>query len=114
MSVIFADGLVLPALVLALTGWLVPRGLSLFWPEGIGPLLLLALCATLIMFLLGTGFFVLLYIWQGVPFGMLFEAGIAAGILHFGRLGLISALLWGPIMILSVAGLPRHWVKQTW
>ena len=109
-----ADGLILPALVLALVGWLVPRGLSLVFPEGVRPLMLLTLCATIIMFVLGSAFFLGLYLVQGVPLAAIFEPGFASGVVHFGRLGLISALLWGPIMILSVAGLPRHWVKETW
>ena len=109
-----SDGLILPALVLALVGWLVPRGLSLVFPEGVRPLMLLALCATILMFLIGSGFFLLLYVMQGVPMAAVFADGIAPGVVHFGRLGLISALLWGPIMILSIAGLPKGWVKETW
>lgn len=108
------DGLLLPALLLALVGWLVPRALSLVWPEGVRPLLLLAFVSTLIMLALGTGVFVGFYLTGGIPMGVLFDTGIAATVLHFGRLGLISALIWGPIMLLSVAGLPRHWVKETW
>ncbi len=111
---LLSDGLFIPALALALVGWLVPRGLSLVFPEGVRPLLLLAFVATLIMLAVGTGFFILLYVWQGVPLATLFEAGAVAGLAHFLRLGLISSLLWGPIMVLSVAGLPRHWVKETW
>lgn len=109
-----ADGLVIPALALALTGWLVPKLMSLFWPEGVRALFALAFVATLVMLALGTGFFVALYVWQGVPLVTLFDAGWAAGLWHFARLGLISALLWAPIMVLSVAGLPRHWVRETW
>ena len=41
----FADGLIWPAAALALLGWLVPRGLSLVFPEGVRPLLLLALAS---------------------------------------------------------------------
>lgn len=111
---LFSDGLVIPALFLALIGWLVPKLLSLIWPEGVRPLFALAFCATLIMLVLGTGFFVVLYVWQGVPLVTLFEAGLLAGTAHFARLGLVSALLWGPIMVLSVAGLPKHWVRETW
>jgi len=114
VSNIFTDGLIIPALVLALMGWLVPRMLSLVWPEGVKPQLLLAFVATLIMLALGMLFFLCLYLWQGVPLDILFEPGLSAGAAHFLRLGLISALLWGPIMILSVAGLPKHWVKETW
>jgi len=109
-----ADGLFLPALVLALVGWLVPRGLSLVFPEGVRPLLVLAFVSTIIMFLVGSLFFVGLYVLRGVSLDAVLAGGLAEVVLHFGRLGLISALLWGPIMILSVAGLPRHWVEETW
>jgi hypothetical protein len=109
-----SDGLFIPALVLAVIGWLVPKGLALFWPEGVRPLMLLALVATLVMFLFGMGFFIALYVWQGAPLSAVFEPGLAAGLFHFGRLGLISALLWGPIMVLSVAGLPKGWTKEIW
>ena len=110
----FSDGLVFPAAALALIGWLVPRLLSRVFPEGVKPLLWLTFVSTLVMFALGMGFFVALYIWQGAPLITLFEAGLWPGLFHFGRLGLISGLLWAPIMVLSVAGLPKHWVKETW
>ncbi len=110
----FSSGLILPAICLAALGWTVPRILALVFPEGPGPLMLLALVATILMLLLGIGFFGLLYVWQGVPLNMLFETGIAPGILHFGRLSLISAMLWAPIMILSIAGLPKNWVTKIW
>ena len=108
------DGLLLPALVLALLGWVVPRLLSLAFPEGVRPLLILAFVATVLMVLIGALFFLALYLFQGVPLATLFEPGLASGLLHFGRLGLISALIWGPILILSVAGLPKYWVEETW
>lgn len=114
MSGAFADGLVLPAMALALLGWLVPRALSLLWAEGVRPLIGLALAATLIMLAAGTGFFLALYVWRGVPLAAVFEGGWASGLVHFGRLGAASALLWGPIMLLSVAGLPRTWTRATW
>ena len=67
------------------------------------------------MLLLGMGFFALLYAWMGFPMALLWEEGGAAGFaLHFLRLGAISALLWGPILLLSVAGLPRAWTKERW
>lgn len=111
---LFSDGLVFPAALLALLGWLVPRLLSRLLPEGVKPLMVLAFISTLIMLVLGMVFFLTLYIWQGAPIDTLFEAGILVSLVHFGRLGLISTLIWGPIMILSVAGLPKHWIKETW
>lgn len=110
----FASGLILPAAVLALLGWAVPRLLALVIPEGVRPLMLIALLSTLVMGASGALFFAGLYLWQGMPMAALFEAGLAAGVVHFGRLSLISALLWGPIMVLSIAGLPKNWIKETW
>ena len=109
-----AEGLVVPALGLALLGWLLPRGLSLVWPEGVRALLVLGLVATLVMLLLSAGFFVGLYLAGGVPLARLSAGGWQAMVVHFGRLAVISALIWGPILVLSVAGLPRHWVKERW
>ncbi len=110
----FSSGLLLPALALAVLGWLVPRLLARVWPEGVGPLLALAFVSTLLLLALAAGFFLLLYAWQGAPVGALFAPGWAAGVAHFARLGLLSALVWAPIMVLSVAGLPRHWRTKTW
>lgn len=110
----FADNLVLPALALAFMGWLVPRGLALVFPEGVGPLFALAFCAAAVMLLIGMAFFAALYARQGGPWDALAEAGRVGLLLHFLRLGSISALLWGPIMVLSVAGLPRRWTRATW
>lgn len=110
----FSSGLLLPALALAVLGWLVPRLLAKVWPEGVWPLLLLAFVATVILLALAAGFFVLLYVWQGAPLAALFEPGLVVGLAYFLRLGLASALIWAPIMTLSVAGLPRHWKEETW
>ena len=110
----FADGLIFPALCLAFLGWLVPRLMSRVWPEGVRPLLGLALVATLVMFVLAFAVMIGLYLWGGVPLAALFDLGIAAFIVHFGRLALISALFWWPLLILSVAGLPKYWTRETW
>ncbi len=110
----FSSGLLLPALALAVLGWLVPRVLARVWPEGVGPLLLLAFVSTLVLLALAAGFFLLLYAWQGAPVAELFAPGLGAGVAHFARLGLLSALVWAPVMILSVAGLPGRWRTKTW
>nr|WP_246849498.1 hypothetical protein [Rubellimicrobium arenae] len=93
---------------------MVPRLLGRVWPEGVRPLLVLAFVSTLLLLVVAAVFFLLLYAWQGAPVAALFQPGLAAGLAHFLRLGLLSALLWAPIMILSVASLPKHWVKETW
>jgi hypothetical protein len=108
------EELLIPSLALALVGWLVPRGLSLVWPEGVKPLFALGFVATLVMLVLSAVFFVGLYLVGGMPVAALVEGGWGPAVVHFGRLAVVSALIWGPIMVLSVAGLPKHWVKETW
>lgn len=114
MAEAFSSGLFIPAAILALMAWLVPKGLSMIMPEGVWPLIRLTFYATLILFAMASAFFVVMYAQRGAGWVTLSEFSLIENIALFGRLGLISAMIWAPIMILSVANLPRHWVKETW
>ena len=109
-----ADGLFLPALIMAAMGFIVPRLWAHALPEGVVPLMVNAFLSTVLLFALAACFFVGLYVWQGMPFAEIMAPGWAKNIMFFGRLGLMSAIIWGPIMLLSLAALPRRWVKKTW
>ena len=98
----------------AAIGWFVPRLWAKVLPEGVKPLMVIALVSTLTMGIVGIGYFIVLYLIQGFPISELFAGNIADTIAHFGRLSLISALLWGPVMLLSVMGLVRRWKKAVW
>ena len=106
--------LMIPALILAAIGWFVPRLWAKVLPEGVKPLMIIALVSTLTMGIVGIGYFIVLYLIQGFPISELFGSNLADTIVHFGRLSLISALLWGPVMLLSVMGLVRRWKKAVW
>ncbi|MBI1417641.1 MAG: hypothetical protein GC146_10505 [Limimaricola sp.] len=110
----FASGLILPVICIVALGWIVPRLLALVMPEGVRPLIALGLLAALILMMLSSGAFLLLYLMRGVPLAALFADGLWPGTRHFLHLGLLSVLFWGPIMLLSVAGLPKTWTKVTW
>ena len=110
----FADELILPAICIVALGWVVPRLLALVMPEGVRPLIALGALAALILTLLSAGLFLLLYLMRGVPLAALFADGLWPGTQYFLRLGVLSALFWGPIMLLSVAGLPKTWTRVTW
>ena len=114
MGELVSDSLFLPSLALAILAFVVPRLLAKAIPEGVVPLLLNAFLSTVILFLLAAGFFVCLYMWQGASLSDVTVTGTADTVVFFGRLGLISAIIWAPIMLLSVACLPRKWVKETW
>ncbi len=111
---LLSDGLFLPAIIIAFLAWLVPKLLSAVLPEGVKPLVLNAAVSTFALFTLSTVFFVLLYIWQGVNWSAIADYGMAANVLFFGKLGLISAIIWAPIMVLTLANLPRYWVTKVW
>jgi hypothetical protein len=110
----FSTGLILPAICLAALGWTVPRVLAIFWPEGVKWLMGLALASTLSMALCGAVFFAVLYTSQGVNLDDLYATGGLSVPLHFAKLSLISALLWAPLMVLSLAGVPKNWVREVW
>ncbi|MEJ8562733.1 hypothetical protein QTO30_16945 [Yoonia sp. GPGPB17] len=100
--------------MLGFLAFVVPRTLARTLPEGVKPLMLNAFLSTILLFVLSALFFFCLYLWQGVNAAEIAKSGLTANVLFFGRLGLIAALIWAPIMILSVAGLPRKWVRETW
>ena len=109
-----ADNLFMSAMVLAVLGWCVPKALSVVFPEGVRPLMLLAFVSACALFVLSALYFIVLYVAMGAPLADITAGGLPAVIAHFGRLGLVSALFWAPIMILTVANLPRHWREETW
>tara|TARA_R110002051_G_scaffold183061_1_gene252671 strand:- start:11677 stop:12018 length:342 start_codon:yes stop_codon:yes gene_type:complete len=111
---LISDSLLLPAASLAMLAWLVPKLLSMVMPEGVKPLLLITFLSTVILFAISAGFFVVLYVWQGITWAQLADFGMVANVVFYGKLGLIAGLIWAPIMVLSVANLPRGWVKAIW
>ena len=114
MTGLLTDNLWLPAVILAVLAWAVPACLARVLPEGVKPLMLLCLLSTFIMFALAAAFFFILYTAQGARVETLNQFGFAENLVFFGRLSLSSAIIWAPVMILSVANRPRHWVKEVW
>ena len=110
----FGTGLFVPAVFLALMGWLVPKFLSMVMPEGVKPLLLLSVFAAGIMVVITSLVFVGLYLVQGASLATFVEPGIGDTALFLLKLSMSAAIIWGPIMVLSIAGLPRTWTKVEW
>lgn len=111
---LLSNSLVLPAFGLAVLALVVPRLLARVLPEGVKPLILNALLSTLVLTLLSAVLFIGLYAGQGAGLADLFSLGLGSNILFFGQMGLASAIIWAPIMVLSLAALPRKWVNETW
>ena len=114
MTDLLSEGLIVPALMLGVVGFLIPRLFARVLPEGVTPLLINGFLSTMLTFILASVFFYLLYRWQGAPLDKLGLPDLGAAVVFFGRLGLASALIWAPILLLSLSGLPRKWVHETW
>ncbi len=99
--------LVLPVLILAAVAWAVPWLLAKVVPEGVGWLFMNGVCSSVLLALIAGAGFVVLYgeaggvVWREAPW-------------HFAVLSLRSALIWGPVMVLSLANLPRKWKDVVW
>jgi hypothetical protein len=107
--------LILPVGVMALVGWGVPRLLAGVFPEGARPLIWLGVTAFVICLCLSGMLFAVLYRMGGEPLGeMLAEVGLWPTVWHFAVRGAMSAIVWLPVMILSTAGLPAKWTRETW
>ena len=107
-------GLLIPAIALGLLGWLAPKLWSLLLPEGIPALFANAVLSAVTLTALTGLYFLLSYYQAGAPLERMAQEGIAANLAFFGRLGLSAAIIWGPMMALSLMGLPRTWTKATW
>ncbi len=110
----FGLGLIIPATFLAAIAWLVPIWLRWRMPEGVRPLIALSVLAALIVLLMGAGMFFGLYVLQGADALTLLSAGTGAATWYFLRLSMSAGLIWAPILVLSIAGLPKTWVHETW
>lgn len=114
MADALSTGLILPAVILAALGWTVPRVLAIWWPEGAAWLMGLALASTFVMALCGAALFAVLYAVQGVNLDDLYATGGLSVPVHFVKLSLSSALMWGPLMVFSLMGVPKNWTQEVW
>ncbi len=104
--------LALPTLVLMTLAVLVTRGVEALMPESVPGLIATALLSALLLWALATGLFALLYLWQDARISALL--GDARGWAHMSGLGASAALIWAPLMLLTVATAPRRWKTAVW
>jgi len=114
MAEAFGNSLLFPALFLALMGWLVPKLLSTVMAEGVKPLMALSVLSLIIMVVITSGLFVVLYVIQGTDISLFTAAGISDSLLFLLKLSVSAGIIWAPIMVLSIAGLPRTWTSVEW
>jgi len=106
--------LALPVLGLIVAAVLIPRLIARLVPEGVPWLIGNAVISALILLAISAGYFAVAYLGQGARFVAAFGAVPAASALHFVKLGAMAALIWAPVLVLSLSGLPRHWKEVEW
>ncbi|MDB2406929.1 hypothetical protein N9W17_00130 [Jannaschia sp.] len=98
---------ILPLIGLGLLAWIVPWALGRALPEGVPWLIANGVISAVVLAVLAALGFVLLYgaaggaVWAEAPW-------------HFVLLSARSALIWAPILVLSLANLPRVWTDVEW
>lgn len=101
------QGVILPLAALGAVAWLLPLGLGRLLPRSLAGLILNGAIAAAVLTALGVALFAFLY---GPTAGLVWSA--APG--HFLILSARAALLWGPILVLGLANLPRSWPPEDW
>ncbi|SDZ01421.1 hypothetical protein SAMN05444004_10540 [Jannaschia faecimaris] len=98
---------VFPLVLLALAAWVIPWLLSKVMPEGVFWLFLIGVISAVALALIAAvGFFVL--------YGRAGEAVLDVAPWYFVILSARAALVWGPVMVLSLANIPKNWKEAVW
>ena len=109
-----AADLLLPALGAVALAALIPWALSRALPEGVPALALNTALSTILMALLAAGYFLAAYHARDPEMTRALLARPLAAAWRFGSLSALSALLWAPVLVLSLAQIPGRWRHATW
>lgn len=91
---------------------LVTRGVEALMPESVLGIALTGMVSALLVWLLASAGFAVLYAMQDARVLGVLGEGPAIG--HFLRLGFSAGLVWAPILLLVVTTAPRRWKTAVW
>ena len=106
--------LLIPLVLLVATAILLPRVILRWLPETLAGLILNGTISALVLTALASGWLFLSYLWRDSHLLYLFGLAPGGTLLYFLRLGLMSALIWAPVLVLALATLPKRWKHATW
>lgn len=104
-------GVLLPTVLLIALAALVARGVERIVPETMSGLALQFGLSSTILWLLSSAGFALIYAMR-LPSAAVVASG--GGSAHFAALGAQAALIWAPIIGLTVATAPGRWRSARW
>ena len=97
----------LPCLLLAVLGWVVPMAVARALPQSLPGLVANGAVSAVVLLSIGAALFAWLY---GPASGTVWQEAR----LHFVLLSARAMIVWGPLMVLSLAQLPRRWPPEAW
>lgn len=106
------QALLLPTLLLMVAAVLVTRLLEHVVPETIAGLVVLAGLASAACWAVASALFGAIYILQAAQIAAVL--GTRGGLGHLLALGGKAALIWLPLVLITVATAPRRWKTNTW
>ncbi|WP_167648119.1 hypothetical protein [Mameliella alba] len=106
--------LLLPVLGLMLVAALVTRAVEAILPESLGALAATTVISALLVWLLTSAGFALLYTIEDARVWDLLGQAPSASLGYFLRLGASAVLIWGPVLLLVVSTAPRRWKTAVW
>lgn len=99
--------LILPLVALAVVAWLVPWVLGRLLPEGVGWLVVIGVVSAAIL----TGVSAVGFWWL---YGAAGDVVLQSAPWHFVLLSAKAAIVWGPVMVLSISTQPGKWTEAVW
>lgn len=103
-----------PVAILIALGAIVPRLLERVLPETIPGMVWTVLVSSFVLWALSSLWFVASYVWLDNSTLRAIGADTDGAVMHFARLGLSAALIWLPIVLLTVVTAPRRWRHGRW
>ncbi|MEL7211801.1 MAG: hypothetical protein AAGK92_04005 [Pseudomonadota bacterium] len=107
-------GVALPLIGFSILALLLPRLVLPAMPETFGGLIANGVIVYGVILAVAAGYFYWSYTQQDTRVAELLGLEPAQSLVHFLRLGVMSSVVWAPVMVLRIAGLHRHWKENTW
>ncbi|MBS0125780.1 hypothetical protein [Thetidibacter halocola] len=104
--------LLVPSLILIALAILLTRAIERMMPETVPGMVLTGIVASILMWLLSGAMFGWFYLLREAQVAPMLGTG--RGMRHLAALGGKAALIWLPIVLITVATAPRRWKTNTW
>jgi len=106
--------LLVPVAGLVALAVFLPRLILRWMPETLAGLILNGAITALLLTVLAAGWLFLSYVRADRRILEFFDMAPGGTAFHFLRLGFMSALIWAPVLVLSLASLPKRWKTAKW